>query len=210
MQMLDKIKGVVSSLNITWVTLGKWATITLVVLGSFGGYTYFVYNSGKDSMLPKIAQAEKNLTEVVHGIEKNNLQVDKTFGVLSEVYQAELHNMETNYEKDIKRLNDDLANYQRQRVRDKNDLRAAQDRISSLSEAAQHFTRTNTGGGELFTGLERLETGVLTRLVFPAERENAKLRVCQQYIGVAKRLKEKYDALRAEHPIEVIPVEGTK
>ena len=181
-----------------WMTFGKWTTILLLVVGSMSTYTWFIYKSGKDSMIPQINRIATDFQEFKNQVQINSTSADKNFEVLTQVYVAELNAMEKEYVLQIDKLNTAIDSYASQRLRDKNSIRTAEDRISSLSEAAERFAGTNQKARELSERLERLEAGVLTRIVGPAERGNARLGLCQEYLRTVQGLKEKYEALQNE------------
>ena len=191
------LSSIKNSLSMGWAAYGKWGSLFIIALGAM----WFIYHAGEKSERNKTIQVTANFKDFRETVDKNNIQADAQFQILNEVYEHELATMENDYEIKLRNTNEQLVNYERDRLRDKDSLRTAENRISSLSEAAEDFTRTNTEGRELSERLEFLEVGILTRLVAPAEIENGKLRVCKKYIGVSRQLKDKYDALRAEHPI---------
>ena len=205
--MLDKIKGAFGALNITWVTFGKWATLFIIVAACVAGYTYLIFNAGKDSREKEIQAVSQDFKKYREMVDDNTRETANIATVLEEAYTGELSRMETDYEQQIEKLNTLISDYQRNRLRDKNTIRTAENRISSLSEAAERLAGADERAGILSEKLERLENGILGRLVEPAEGDLAKLRLCGQYITALRKLKDKYDALRLEYPIPVYDIE---
>ena len=179
-----------------WATFGKWASIIVMVAGITGTYTWLIHKAGKDSMLPKITRLATEYQEFKNQVHVNTLSAEKNSRVLTEVYLAELNAMEKAYVLQIANLNADIDCYNTQRMRDKDRIRAAEDRVSSLSEAAERFAGTDTKSRELSEKLERLEAGILNRIITPAEEENARLMLCQDYLRVVQSLKEDYSSLQ--------------
>lgn len=189
-------------LPIPWITFSKWTTILVLVVGSVGTYTWFIYKSGKNSMVPQINRISTEFQQFKSQVHLNSTAADKNFETLTRVYEAELNAMENEYVLQIDKLNTAIDSYASQRVRDKNTIRTAEDRISSLSEAAERFAGTDQRARELSEKLERLEAGVLTRILAPAERENARLTLCQDHLRVVQELKERYESLQAKETTE--------
>lgn len=192
----------------TWLTGNavKYSIILVLVVGTLLGAWYLIYNSGKKAeaafWLPKLAETATEFTEFKNLMHNNALEAGSRFAVLDTMYDERLTDLEEDYKNEIEKLKHTLDSYKRQRLRDKDSLQTASDRISSLSDTASRFAGASARAGELSEKLERLEAGILSTLVDPAERQNAKLRVCQQYIGVLKVLKDKYDNLRSTIEIE--------
>jgi len=182
----------------------KIILLVILVMVSVYGIHYTGITRERARLQPVIAEKDKQIAVLVDTVQDNSTTTQNVVDTIKEIYKVQLEDLQGDYNKDVKDLNNKLADYESQRLRDKDSLRTAEGRIASLSEAAERLTSTVEEARVLSGRLEQLETGVHHRLVVPAEQDLARLKLAQKYIAAAKAIKEKYDELRLKNPIKEV------